>query len=258
VREEEGTIRRYVHLSTGNYNPTTAKIYTDLCLFTCNPDIGADATELFNYLTGYSRRRNYRKLLVAPVNLRQRITQLIEREIEHHRNGRPARIMAKMNSLTDIEIIRALYQASQAGVPIDLNVRGICCLRPGIPGLSETIRVVSIVGRFLEHSRIFYFANGGSGQEEIFLGSADWMQRNLDRRIEVVFPVEDERIKHRLKNTILDVFFSDNQGARLLRSDGSYERVRPREGEPEIDAQRTFLGPQGLVAQAPGTPGAVG
>jgi polyphosphate kinase len=239
VRQEEGTIRRYVHLSTGNYNPTTAKIYTDMGLLTCNPEIGADATDLFNYLTGYSRQRNYRKLLVAPVNLRSRMMELIERETEHHRAGRPSRIIAKINSLTDTKIIRALYEASQSGVVIDLIVRGICCLRPGLPGLSDTIRVISIVGRFLEHSRIFYFANGG--QEEIYLGSADWMQRNLDRRIEVVFPVEDDRIKQRIKNEILQTQLSDNLGARLLSPDGSYERLRPRDGEEGIDSQQIFL-----------------
>jgi polyphosphate kinase len=239
VRQEEGMIRRYVHLSTGNYNPTTAKIYTDIGLLTCNPEIGADATDLFNYLTGYSRQRNYRKLLVAPVNLRSRMMELIERETEHHRSGRPSRIIAKINSLTDTKIIRALYEASQAGVVIDLIVRGICCLRPGLPGLSDTIRVISIVGRFLEHSRIFYFANGG--QEEIYLGSADWMQRNLDRRIEVVFPVEDERLKQRIKNEILHTQLSDNIGARLLNPDGMYERLRPRDGEEGLDSQQFFL-----------------
>lgn len=239
VRQEEGVIRRYVHLGTGNYNPTTAKIYTDIGLLTCNPAIGADVTELFNYLTGYSRQRHYRKLFVAPISLRQRFLELIEREIEHQRAGRSARIIAKINSLTDTKIIRALYEASQAGIVIDLIVRGICCLRPGLPGLSDTIRVISIVGRFLEHSRIFYFANGG--QEEIYCGSADWMQRNMDRRIELVFPMEDERLKYKLKNEILELMLMDNMGARLLNPNGTYERLRPRDGEDGIDSQSIFL-----------------
>ncbi|MEW6729832.1 MAG: polyphosphate kinase 1 [Acidobacteriota bacterium] len=239
VRQEAGMIRRYVHLGTGNYNPTTAKVYTDIGILTCNPEIGADVSELFNYLTGYSHQRRYRKLLVAPINLRERMIELIERETEHHRSGRPARIIAKLNSLTDTKVIRALYEASQAGVSIDLIVRGICCLRPGLPGLSDTVRVISIVGRFLEHSRIFYFANGG--QEELYLGSADWMQRNMDRRIEIVFPIEDERIKQRIKNEILEISLMDNMGARLLHPTGSYERLRPRDGEEGIDSQAIFL-----------------
>lgn len=239
VRQEEGVIRRYVHLGTGNYNPTTAKIYTDFGLLTSNPEIGADATELFNYLTGYSRQRKFRKLLIAPINLREKMLAMIEREIEHHREGRPSRIIAKINSLTDTKIIRTLYEASQAGVMIDLIVRGICCLKPGLPGISDTIRVISIVGRFLEHSRIFYFANGG--QEELYLGSADWMQRNMDRRIEVVFPVEDERLKQRLKVEILETTLMDNTGARLLHPDGSYERLTPGSGEEAVDSQKIFL-----------------
>jgi polyphosphate kinase len=239
VRQEEGTIRRYVHLSTGNYNPTTAKVYTDIGMLTCNPEIGADVSELFNFLTGYSRQRNYRKLLVAPLHLRERVIGLIEREIEHHKAGRPSRIIAKLNSLTDTKIIRTLYEASQAGISINLIIRGVCCLRPGIVGLSENIRVTSIIGRFLEHSRIFYFANGG--QEEIFLGSADWMQRNMDRRIELIFPVEDEKLKQRLKNEILEIALMDNIGARRLLSDGSYERLHPSPSETPIDSQQTFL-----------------
>lgn len=239
VRQEEGVIRRYVHLGTGNYNPTTAKIYTDIGLLTCNPMIGADVSELFNFLTGYSRQRSYRKLLVAPITLREKMTRMIEREVEHHLAGRPSRIIAKINSLTDTKIIRSLYEASQEGVKIDLIIRGVCCLRPGLPGISDTIRVISIVGRFLEHSRIFYFANGG--QEEVYVGSADWMTRNLDRRIEVVFPLEDEKLKYRLKNEILEATLADNVGARLLQPDGSYERVRTRSGEVEIDSQLHFV-----------------
>lgn len=239
VRQEEGNIRRYVHFSTGNYNPTTAKIYTDIGLLTSNAQIGADVSELFNFLTGYSRQRNYRKLMVAPIHLRERMVGLIEREIEHHRSGRPSRIIVKINSLTDTKIIRTLYEASQAGISISLIVRGVCCLRPGIVGLSDNICVISIVGRFLEHSRIFYFANGG--QEEIYVGSADWMQRNLDRRIELIFPVEDEKLKQRLKNEILEISLMDNVGARKLLSDGSYERLQPKSNEPTINSQMTFL-----------------
>lgn len=239
VRQEGGTIRRYVHLGTGNYNPTTAKIYTDIGLLTSNPELGADVSELFNSLTGYSRQRNYRKLFVAPLNLRERMIGLIEREIAHFRAGKPARIIAKLNSLTDTKVIRALYEASQEGIPIDLIVRGVCCLRPGLPGISDTIRVISIVGRFLEHSRIFYFANGG--QEDIYVASADWMQRNMDRRIEVVFPIDDDRLKQRLKNEILEISLADNTRARQLTPLGTYERLQPRENGAVIDSQHIFL-----------------
>ncbi|PYP65961.1 MAG: polyphosphate kinase 1, partial [Gemmatimonadetes bacterium] len=196
VRREADGIRRYVHLGSGNYNSRTARLYTDIGLFTCSRSIAADVTDLFNSLTGYSRQRLYRKLLVAPANMRARVLDLIDREAEHARAGRPARIVAKMNALVDPEVIDALYRASRAGVDIDLIVRGICCLRPGVPGLSEHIRVISIVGRFLEHSRVFYFANGGS--EEFYIGSADWMQRNFDRRVEAVTPVEDSTLHVRL------------------------------------------------------------
>ena len=189
VRREHDGVRRYVHLGTGNYNAITARVYTDLGMFTCRPDIAADASELFNYLTGYSRQRNYRKLLVAPVTLRSSLASLLRREIAHKKADRPARIIIKMNALTDEDLIKLFYEASQAGVEIDLMIRGICCLRPGVPGVSENIRVTSIVGRFLEHTRIFYFANGGN--EEIYSGSADMMERNLDRRVEVIFPILD-------------------------------------------------------------------
>ena len=192
VRREPDGLRRYVHLGTGNYNASTSRVYTDVGLFTCRPEIGADVSELFNYLTGYSKQRHYRKLLVAPVNLRNSIANLIRREIVHKKAGRPARLVFKMNALTDPQMVRLLYEASQAGVEVDLILRGICCLRPGVPGISETIRVTSIVGRFLEHSRVLYFANGGN--EEIFLGSADLMERNLDRRVEVLFPILDPTI----------------------------------------------------------------
>ncbi len=192
VRKEDGGLRRYLHLATGNYNAVTAGIYTDCGLLTCDPDMGADATELFNTLTGYSTQRSYRSLLVAPGSIRERIEGLIEREIEHAKAGRPGRLIFKMNSLVDERLIRKLYQSSQAGVQTDMIIRGICCLRPGLPGVSENIRVTSIVGRFLEHSRIYYFGNGGA--PEVYLGSADLMPRNLDRRVEIVFPVKDQKL----------------------------------------------------------------
>lgn len=243
VRREGDSLRRYVHVGTGNYNPTTARIYTDLGLFTADEHFGADATELFNYLTGYSRQVEYRRFLVAPVNLRERVTALIEREIEHHQNGRPARIIAKINSLTDTKIVRTLYEASQAGVPIELLVRGVCALRPGVPGLSDTISVTSIVGRFLEHSRIFYFLNGG--EEDVYIGSADWMQRNLDRRVELLAPIEDPRLRRHLKEEVLDVCLRDNVKARRLLPDGSYERVLVSEGEETVDSQSHFINSYG-------------
>ncbi len=238
VRQEEGTLKRYVHVATGNYNPTTSRIYTDLGLFTADEEIGADATNLFNYLTGYSRYADYKRLLVAPINLRERMTEFIERETAHARNGRPARIIAKINSLTDLKIIRALYAASQSGVGIDLIVRGVCVLRPGVPGLSESISVRSVVGRFLEHSRVFYFSNGG--KEEVYIGSADWMSRNLDRRVEVVAPVRDARLVGYLKDEILDTYLRDNVKARVLMRDGSYTRVMAAANEDAVDSQTYF------------------
>ena len=203
VRSEGDSIRRYVHLGTGNYNPVTAHLYTDLGLFTADEEIGADVSDLFNYLTGYSSKKDYRKLLVAPINLRERFQQMIHREIEHHRRSGNGHLILKMNSLEEPDMVRSLYQASQAGVKVDLIVRGICCLRPGVPGVSDNIRVVSIVGRFLEHSRIYYFHNGGN--EEIFLGSADLMSRNLIRRVEVLFPVEDRRLVRHLREHVLEI-----------------------------------------------------
>lgn len=239
VRQEGGTLRRYVHLSTGNYNRATARIYTDLGLLTVDPDFGADASDLFNFLTGYSRQSNYRKLLVAPINLREKFIELIMREIEHHQAGRPAGIVAKCNSLTDTRIIEALYQASRAGVPIDLIIRGVCCLRPQVPGHSETIRVGSIVGRFLEHARAYKFVNGGN--EEVFIGSADWMSRNLDRRVEVVFPVRDERIRERIVREVLEIPLQDNAKMRWLQPDGSYVRQEPGDASP-LNVQEFLLG----------------
>jgi polyphosphate kinase len=239
VRMEGERIRRYVHLATGNYNHATAQVYTDLGLFTADEDIGADASDLFNYLTGYSAKTDYRKLLVAPINLRQRLESLIEREIEHARAGRAGRLILKMNSLVDADIIRRLYRASCAGVEVDLIVRGICCLRPGLPGVSDNIRVRSIVGRFLEHSRVFYFENGG--HPEVYLGSADLMPRNLDRRVEVLFPVEQPALVRTLRHDVLGVMLADNVQARRLMADGQYEMIVPAPGEPVMDSQAWFL-----------------
>ncbi|MCA1555672.1 MAG: RNA degradosome polyphosphate kinase, partial [Acidobacteria bacterium] len=231
-------LKRYVHLATGNYNPTTSRIYTDVGIFTADEEIGADASNLFNYLTGYSRYSKYAQLLVAPLNLRERMTALIDREAEHARQGRKARIIIKINSLTDLGIIHALYEASQAGVSIDLIVRGVCMLRPGVAGVSEHIRVKSIVGRFLEHSRIFYFANGG--EEEVFIGSADYMSRNLDRRVEVVAPVRDKALNKYLKETVLDAYLRDTINARALRPDGSYSRLEAGNETENFDCQAYF------------------
>jgi polyphosphate kinase len=238
VRREAEGLRRYVHLSTGNYNPTTARIYTDLGLFTARPEFGEDASELFNLLTGYSQGRRWRKFLLAPLGLREQVVELIGREARNAELGKPARIIVKMNSLVEPSVIDALYRAAQAGVKIDLIVRGTCSLRAGIPGLSENIRVISIVDRFLEHSRIFYFEN--AGDPEIFLGSADWMPRNFYRRIELMFPVEDPRLKRRLINDILPLILSDNVKARVLQADGTYRRVTPAEGQEPMRSQAVF------------------
>lgn len=238
VRQEGEHIRRYVHIGTGNYNPKTARLYTDLGLISCREDLGADLTDLFNYLTGYSYQNTYRKLLVAPVNLRSRMIALIEREIEHSQNGRSGRIIAKMNSLVDPIIIRTLYEASQAGVQIDLIVRGMCCLKPGLKGISDNIRVISIVGRYLEHSRIFYFHN--HGKEEFYIGSADWMPRNLDRRVEAVTPIEDPKLTETLKE-ILDIALADNRQAWELQPDGQYIQRHPADGEPKRNSQIIFM-----------------
>jgi polyphosphate kinase len=240
IRREGNELRRYVHLATGNYNPTTSRIYTDLGMLTANEEIGADATDLFNFLTGYSHQTEYRRLLVAPVNLRADILKLIGRETAHAAKGKKSHIIVKINSLTDVEIIRELYRASQAGVKIDLIIRGICALRPEIKGLSENIRVISVVGRFLEHSRIFYFSNDGN--EEIFIGSADWMQRNLDRRVEVITPVKDPKIRRRIKDEILDIYFKDTQNARVLGSDGTYRKIKPAKDEMPFSSQMYFVG----------------
>jgi polyphosphate kinase len=239
VRREADGIRRYVHLSTGNYNPTTARIYTDLGLFTAQPEFGEDASELFNLLTGYSQGRRWRKFLVAPLGLREQVIELINREGRNAAAGLPARIIVKMNALVEPTVIDALYRAAQAGAHIDLVVRGTCCLRPDIPGLSENIRVISIVDRFLEHSRIFYFENAGN--PEVFLGSADWMPRNFFRRIELMFPVEDTRLKARLIQELLPFILKDNVKARQLKADGGYVRLTPAEGQEAIRSQTVFL-----------------
>ncbi len=237
-KDDTGSLRTYLHLSTGNYNPTTARLYTDVGYLTADPDFGADAVNLFNYLTGYGSPTEWRRLVMAPINLRSHILQMIQREAEAHSEDSPGRIIVKMNALVDGEIIRALYAASQAGVKIDLLVRGICCLRPGLPGVSENITVTSIVGRFLEHSRIFYYRNGGD--EEIYLGSADWMPRNLNRRVEIVFPVIDADSVHRLKQT-LDIYLTDTVKARRLRPDGSYERLRPIGNAEPVNSQELLI-----------------
>ena len=235
VRKEGEHIRRYVHLATGNYNAVTALSYEDIGMFTCDDEIGADATDLFNYLTGYSTKQDYRKLLVAPVNLRERMTALIEREIEHQRNGEQGHLIFKMNSLVDKRMIKKLYEASMAGVKIDLIVRGMCCLRPGIEGVSDNIRVLSVVGRFLEHSRIYYFRNGG--QEEILLGSADLMPRNINNRVEVLFPVEDSKMIRYLRDDVLAEYQNDNVKARLMGPDGTYKRIKPNGDDPPLNIQ---------------------
>ncbi len=239
VRDEPDGIRRYVHFGTGNYNDKTAKVYTDLSLFTCRPELGRDVTHLFNRLTGFSKTTKYEELLVAPTTLRLGFEELIEREATHARAGRPSGIVAKLNAVSDARTVRALYRASQAGVPIELIVRGMCELRPGLPGVSETIRVRSIVGRFLEHSRIFAFANGGD--EEIYMGSADWMGRNLDRRVETCLPILDPEIRAYVRRGILDVLREDNTKTRWLQSDGSYVRRAPRDGEPLSNAHSLML-----------------
>jgi polyphosphate kinase len=238
VRREGEKLKRYMHIASGNYNPTTSCTYTDLGLFTVDEEIGRDATELFNYLTGFSEQADYQKLMVAPVNLREQLNALFDREIEHKRAGRPAQIIAKFNRLADLQVIEKLYEMSRAGVQVDLIVRGICMLRPGIPGLSENIRVRSIVGRFLEHSRVFWFANGGD--EEVYIGSADWMARNLKHRVEVVAPVTDPRAMRYLRDVLLDAYLNDNTKARQLQPDGKYVPI-DRGNEP-FDSQDYFIG----------------
>jgi len=239
VRQEGDRLRRYIHLATGNYNHFTSSLYEDIGVFTCDEAIGADATDLFNFLTGFSAQTKYRKLFVAPVNLRQKLETLIQREIEHAKKGNKAHLIFKMNSIVDPHMIQLLYTASQAGVKVDLLVRGMCCLRPGMKGISENIRVISVVGRYLEHSRVYFFQN--NGKEEIYLGSADLMQRNLDHRVEVVFPLErPEHIQH-LRDHVLAPYFRDNMRARVMKPDGTYTRLKPKEKDEIFDIQEWLM-----------------
>jgi polyphosphate kinase len=237
--DEDGVTRRYGHLGTGNYNPNTARFYTDISLLTCDPAITSSMQAVFNYLTAHSESDDYAPLLVAPLTLAEQSIRLIRREADHARAGRPARIIAKMNSLLEKSVVEALYEASQAGVEIDLLVRGICSLRPGVKGLSERIRVRSVVGRFLEHSRIYAFANGG--QDEIYCGSADWMPRNLLERCEVVFPVNDPQLRARIKDEILAAYLADTAKTRILLPDGDYRRLHTPNATPSFSAQDFFI-----------------
>jgi polyphosphate kinase len=240
VRREKEKLCRYVHIASGNYNPLTSRTYTDVGLLTADEEIGADATSLFNFLTGYSQQTMYHRLLVAPLNLREKIVELVRRERRNKLAGKDARIILKINSITDTELIEELYAASQAGVEIDLIVRGICSLRPGVKGLSTNIRVRSVVGRFLEHSRVMYFANAEDDTGgEVFIGSADWMQRNLDRRVEVVVPILSPDIKNFLKDVYLDAYLRDTVNARVLRHDGTYRKIPSTD---PFDAQMFFVG----------------
>ena len=238
VRRESKTIRRYVHIGTGNYNPKTANLYTDFGLLSCREELGIDLTDLFNYLTGYSRQQSYKKLLIAPVNLRSRITQFIRQEAAAVQAGKKGRIIAKMNSLVDAKIIKELYKASQAGVEIELIIRGICCLRPGVKGVSENIRVTSVIGRFLEHSRLFYFYNGG--EELFYIGSADWMPRNLDRRVEALVPIEAPALQSELAD-LVEICLNDNRQSWLMQPDGMYVQRRPEEGEPNRSTHKVLM-----------------
>ena len=240
LRREGSGIQPYVHLATGNYNVVTAHLYTDIGLFTAAPLLASDTIDLFNFLTGYSAKRDYQKLAVAPLNLRERLEALVKREMQQHEKSGKGHLVFKMNALVDPEMIRLLYRASQAGIKIDLLVRGICCLRPGVPGVSENIRVTSIVGRFLEHSRIFYFRNGG--REEIYLGSADLMPRNLNRRVELMFPVDDPDVRDRIRDEILSVYLLDNVKARRMMPDGTYKRAGRGDGQSSWNSQEILMG----------------
>ena len=239
MRKEGDGIRRYLHLGTGNYNAVTARIYEDIGMFTCDEAMGADVTDLFNYLTGYSTKQHFKKLLVAPVNMRAGLEKLIRREIEHAQNGRHAQMIFKVNSVVDPQFIELLYEASQAGVNVDLLVRGMCCLRPGLKGISDNIKVISIVGRYLEHSRVFYFLN--NGKEEIYMGSADLMRRNQDHRVEVIFPVESKEHIDYLRHGMLATYFSDNVRARVMKPDGTYARLTPPSENKAVDIQEWLM-----------------
>jgi polyphosphate kinase len=244
IRHEQEGIRRYIHLATGNYNDVTARVYSDIGYFTCDPELGKDVSALFNRLTGYSRDEEYRKLLVAPGSMQDGIISRIEREIKAHQDSGDGYLAFKMNSLVDQPCIEALYRASQAGVKVVLQVRGICCLRPGVPGISDNISVTSIVSRFLEHPRIYYFRNGGD--EEILLGSADLMPRNLYRRVETLFPIEDEGVKKAIRDEILNIHLRDNVKARRLLADGNYERVNKADGEEDLNSQEWMIKNRGI------------
>jgi polyphosphate kinase len=256
VRNEGSVLRRYVHLSTGNYNPTTANVYTDIGLFTVDQEIAEDASALFNLLTGYSQGHKWRKLIVAPQDMQRRTIELIDEQAERARRGLPSRIFAKLNALVDYQVIEALYRASQAGVPIDLVIRGICCLRPGLAGISETIRVTSIVDRFLEHSRIQVF--GPDEDSKVYLSSADWMPRNFHRRVEVSFPVESPELKARILGEIMPIYLRDNTRSRVLQADGSYARVSPTPGEPAHRSQSELLAIRSTLPVIEGNGDAVG
>jgi polyphosphate kinase len=239
VRHEGGRMVRYAHLSTGNYNAVTAHAYTDIGMFTTDEEITGDVSDLFNYLTGYSAKTDYKKLLVAPLNLRSRFEAMIEREIAHAQAGRGGHLIFKVNALVDPKLIRALYRASQAGVKVQLIVRGICCLRPGLPGISDNIEVVSIVGRFLEHSRVYYFRNGEG--EEVYIGSADLMERNIEHRVEVLFPLEDEKRIREIRDELLSVYLADNVKARRMLPNGSYVRKKAGDGRKRVNSQEWLL-----------------
>jgi polyphosphate kinase len=248
VRREKDGYRRYLHLGTGNYNAVSSRIYTDFGLFTCDKDLGADIADLFNFLTGYARIEQYRRLFVAPVTLRRAVIERIKREITRHHIHNNGYIAFKMNALVDRECITALYRASQAGVKIELQVRGICCLRPGIPGISENIRVTTIIGRFLEHARFYYFHNGG--ENEVLVGSADLMPRNLDRRVEILYPIRDPAIISAFANIILPQQLNDNEKLRLMKPDGTYERLIGDQTVPSLNAQEWFVSHQGAWYRA--------
>jgi len=239
VRKEGEGIRRYVHLGTGNYNAVTSLIYEDLGLFTCDEAIAEDITDLFNYLTGYSTKHDFRKLLVAPINLRTGLEKLVRREIEHARSGQKAHLIFKVNAIVDPRFIMLLYEASQAGVKVDLLVRSMCSLKPGIKGISENITVMSIVGRYLEHSRVYYFQNGG--KEEIYMGSADLMQRNLDHRVEVLFPIENAAHIRFVRDEMLGTYLKDNMRARVMQEDGKYVRLKSSAADKAVDVQEFFM-----------------
>jgi polyphosphate kinase len=246
VRQEQGRIAQYMHLSTGNYNAVTAHLYTDMGLFTADQEIADDVSNLFNYLTGYSHKSDYRHLLVAPLTVRSSLKALIERETRHARDGRKGHLIFKMNALVDTEMIRLLYQASGAGVKVQLLVRGICCLRPGVPGISENIEVTSIVGRFLEHSRVYYFRN--DGDDEVYIGSADLMPRNIDHRVELLIPIRQPAIARHICDDVFGAYLADDAKARIMLANGSYMR-KGRQGKTPVNSQERLLRPKGGTPQ---------